>query len=271
MTILMRITTRFNVAGCLCAAVLWLMLLLPAPPAVAADGASDEFLTGYVTSILERDLHWERDSYRLKVADGVATITLFTDDPARRGAAEKQLRSIDGLQGMAIVVSPTASGKPEAVSSFLGVTGEREAFPVGDLFRPLLADPKQPQFFVSIYHFKTSVVRYTVASIGFGETFGLYRFLGLREGDGLQLNVEASMFAQFNLSTPSYDLINADYTLGLPATYRHGDNSLRFRIYHQSSHLGDEFLQSINPLQQVNLSYEAVELIYSREWGGWRV
>jgi hypothetical protein len=34
--------------------------------------------------------------------------------------------------------------------------------------------------------------------------------------------------------------------------------------------LGDEFLQSINPPQRVNLSYEAVELIYSREWGGWR-
>jgi hypothetical protein len=267
MNIVMRITTRFNVAGCLCAAALWLMLLFPAPPAVAADGSGDEFLTGYVTSILERDLHWEKDSYRLEVTGGVATITLFTDDPARRDAAEKQLRSIDGLQGMAIVVSPTASGKP---GSFLGVTNEREAFPVGDLFRPLLADPKQPQFFISVYRFHSSVVRYTVASVGFGETFGLYRFLGLREGDGLQLSVDGGLFAQFNLSTPSYDLINADYIIGLPATYRYGDNSLRFRIYHQSSHLGDEFLQSINPPQRVNLSYEAVELIYSREWGGWR-
>jgi hypothetical protein len=31
---------------------------------------------GYIASILERDLHWERDSYILKIADGVATITL---------------------------------------------------------------------------------------------------------------------------------------------------------------------------------------------------
>ena len=253
------------------AAALRLMLLFPVSPAVAADGAGDEFLTGYITSILERDLRWEKESYRLKVVGGVATITLFTDDLARRGAAEEQLRSIDGLQGMAVVVSPTAGGKPGAVSSFLGVTGEKETFPVGDLFRPLLADPKQPQFYFSVYHFKTSVARYTVASIGFGETFGLYRFLGLREGDGLQLNVEGGLFAQFNLSTPSYDLINADYTIGIPATYRRGDNSLRFRIYHQSSHLGDEFLQSNNPPQRVNFSYEAVELIYSREWGGWRV
>ena len=59
---------------------------------MAADRAGDEFLTGYVASILERDLHWERDSYILKIVNGVAVITLFKDDPMRREAADKQLR-----------------------------------------------------------------------------------------------------------------------------------------------------------------------------------
>ena len=254
-----------------CAASLCLMLLFPSPPAVAADRVGDEFLTGYVASILERDLHWKRDSYILKIVNGVATITLFKDDAVRREAAEKQLRTIDGLHKVAIVVKPADVGKPGAVSRFLGITGEGEAFPTGDLFRPLIADPKQPQFFVSINRFSSSGVRYTMASVGFGETFGMYRFFGSREGNGLQLSVDGALFAQFNLDAPSYDLINADYTLGIPVTYRHGDNSLRFRIYHQSSHLGDEFLQSVNPPERVNLSYEAIELIYSREWGGWRV
>ena len=271
MTMLMRTTTCFNVACCLCAVALCLMLFFPARPALAVDGAGDEFLTGYIASILERDLHWQRNSYRLKVNRGVATITLFKDDLARREAAGKQLRTIDGLQEVAIVVESADRGKPGAVSRVMGLTGEGKVFPVGDLFRPLLADPKQPQFFVSINRFKSSGVRYTVAAVGFGETFGMYRFFGSREGNGLQLSVEGALFAQFNLDTPSYDLINADYTIGIPATYRHGDNSLRFRIYHQSSHLGDEFLQSVNPPERVNLSYEAIELIYSREWRGWRV
>ena len=271
MTMLMRITTCLNVTGRLCAVSLCLMLLFPSSPAVAADRAGDEFLTGYIASILERDLHWERDSYILKIVNGVATITLFKDDPMRREAADKQLRTIDGLQGITIVVKPADAGKPGAVSRFMGITGEGKAFPTGDLFRPLIADPKQPQFFVSINRFKSSGVRYTMASVGFGETFGMYRFFGSREGDGLQLSVEGALFAQFNLNTPSYDLINADYTIGIPVTYRYGDNSLRFRIYHQSSHLGDEFLQSVNPPERVNLSYEAIELIYSREWRGWRV
>ena len=147
----------------------------------------------------------------------------------------------------------------------------RPAFPLGDPFRPLLADPKQPQFFVSVLRFQSTGLQYTMASVGFGETFGLYRFFASGERNGLQLSVEGALFAQFNLSTPSYDLINADYTIGIPATYRQGAHSLRFRVYHQSSHLGDELLQGANPPERVNLSYEAIELLYSCEWRGWRV
>ena len=271
MTTLMRITTLLNVTGRLCAVFLCLLLLFPSSPAVAANRAGDEFLTGYVAAIIERDLHWERDSYILKIVNGVATITLFKDDPTRREAADKQLRAIDGLVGIAIVVKPADAGKPGVVSRITGITGESEAFPTGDLFRPLLADPKQSQFFVSINNFESSGVRYTMASVGFGETFGLYRFFGSREGDGLQLSVEGSLFAQFNLNTSSFDLLNADYTIGIPFTYRYGDNSLRFRVYHQSSHLGDELLLSANHPERVNLSYEAIELIYSRDWRDWRV
>jgi len=262
--------TCFRMPGLLCVASLCLMFLLPSHPAAAADRAGDEFLTGYVASILERDLLWERDSYVLKIVNGVATITLFKDDPMRREAAGTQLCSVDGLQRVAIVVKTTDAAKPGPVGRLVGITGEGEAFPTGDLFRPLLADPKQPQFFVSLNGFKSPDVRYTMASVGFGETFGMYRFFGSREGNGLQLSVQGGLFAQFNLDSSSSDLINADYTIGIPVTYRYDDNSLRFRLYHQSSHLGDELLLSTNHPERVNLSYEAVELIYSREWRGWR-
>jgi hypothetical protein len=247
------------------------MLLFPAPPAVAKDRTGDEFLTGYVASILERDLNWERDSYILKIVNGVATITLYEEDQVRQEAADKQLRAIDGLQGITIVVKPADMGKPIAVSSFMGVTDQGEAFPTGDVFHPFIADPKQSRFFVSLRRFSSLDLRYTMASVGFGETFGMYRLFGSREGDGLQLSLEGALFAQFNLDSASSDLINADYTIGIPVTYRYGDNSLRFRLYHQSSHLGDELLLSGNHPERVNLSYESTELIYSRDWREWRV
>ena len=266
-----RSTIFVNFAVSLYALSLCLILFFPSFPASAADRASDEFLTGYVVSILERDLHWERNSYTLKIVGGVATITLFKDDPLRREAADKQLSALDGLQKVSIRVKPSDTAKPGAISRFMGITGETEGFPAGDLFLPLIADPKQPQFFVSMGRFSTPGIRYTMASVGFGETFGLYRFFGSREGDGLQLSIEGALFAQFNMSTPSHDLINADYTIGIPITYHHGDDSLRLRVYHQSSHLGDEFLLGGSAPKRVNLSYEALEFIYSREWRGLRV
>jgi len=266
----MRTTTWLYITGRLGAAALCLMLLFQSPLAIAADRISDEFLTGYIASILERDLHWERDSYMVKIVHGVATITLFKEDPTRREAADKQLRAIDGVQELTIVVKPKDAGKPEAVSSFMGVSDEAKAFPTGDLFQPLIADPKQAQFFANLRGFRSLGKDYTLAAVGFGETFGLYRFFGTREGDGLQLSVVGALFAQFNMDESS-DLINADYTIGIPATYRYGDNSLRLRIYHQSSHLGDELLLGANPPDRVNLSYEATELIYSYEWREFRV
>jgi hypothetical protein len=267
-----RVNTRLSPTGRLCAACLCLLLLsFPSLRAVPAERTGDDFLTGYIASILERELHWKRDSYSLKVTHGVATITLLEDDPMRREAAETQLRAIDGLQGMAIVVEPAVTGNSGSASTSTQTQGKAVAFPTGDVFQPLIADPKQPRFFVSAVRFSSVGVTYTMAPVGFGETFGLYRLAGGREGDGLQLSVEGALFAQFNLSTPSYDLINADYTIGIPVTYRHGANSLRFRIYHQSSHLGDELLLSANPPERVNLSFEALELLYSREWLGWRI
>ena len=247
------------------------IVLFSSSPVMSTDGLSDELLTGYVAAILERNLHWEKDSYVLKIVNGVATITLFEDDPMRRKSADKELRTIDGLQEIAVVVKPADAGKPGAVSRFMRITGETELFPVGDLFQPLIADPKCPQFFASINRSSSLGVQYTMASVGFGETFGMYRFLGNRKGDGLQLSITGALFAQFNLDAPSMDLINADYIIGIPATYRLGDNSLRLRVYHQSSHLGDEFLMEANAPERVNLSYEAIELIYSREWHRWRV
>ncbi|MBV5319237.1 MAG: DUF1207 domain-containing protein [Desulfobulbaceae bacterium] len=270
MTLLKRTATSPNIAR-LGATLLGLLFFGLTPLAGAADRASDQFLTGYMASIIERDLHWERNSYILTVVDGVATITLFKEDPMRQEAADKQLRAIDGVQRVTVVVKPAHTEKPGAIAGLLGITGETKVFPTGDLFRPLVADPKQPQFFVGVTSFNSADTDYIMASVGFGETFGLYRFFGSKEGNGLQLSLEAGVFAQFDLESESSDLINADYTIGFPLTYRFDDNSLRFRLYHQSSHLGDELLLGTNPPDRVNLSYEALELIYSREWRGFRV
>jgi len=142
-------------------------------------------------------------------------------------------------------------------------------FPSGDLFRPLVADPKQPRFFAGYRRYDYKSEKINGAAVGFGETFGLYRHNTKEKGNGLQLNIAGAVFAQFNLDAPSHELVNADYIIGFPATYRRGPFSARFNIYHQSSHLGDEFLLRARP-ERINLSFESVNLVTSYEWKEWR-
>jgi hypothetical protein len=87
----------------------------------------------------------------------------------------------------------------------------------------------------------------------------------------VQLSLEGAVFAQFDLDSPSYDLLNADYIVGVPLTMRRGAFGARFRIYHQSSHLGDEFLLRPQDSVRVNLSFEAVEGILSVDVGALRL
>jgi hypothetical protein len=109
-----------------------------------------------------------------------------------------------------------------------------------------------------------------VGSIGIGDRFGLYRWAGPAPGDGIQLSISAAVFAQFDLASSSLDMLNADYVVGLPLSIRRGASSARLRLYHQSSHLGDEFLLRDEP-ERVNLAFESLELIVSRAMGGVRL
>ena len=144
----------------------------------------------------------------------------------------------------------------------------QSAFPKDDVFRPLLADPKQPQFFASwqATRVRTSQTSANIGSVGFGENFGFYT---RRKGcNGWQVGVLAGVFAQFNLDAPSKDLINADYVVGVPLSWRSGAWSTRVRLYHQSSHVGDEFLLGRPGFDRVNLSFEEIEAIvsYDTQW-----
>jgi hypothetical protein len=151
-----------------------------------------------------------------------------------------------------------------------GVVG----LPSGGVFCPLFADPKAIRSFATWLYgkFPTSTESRHLAAVGIGDGVALVRFGGPRPGEGLQLGLEAAVFSQFDLDAPSDDLLNADYVVGLPITYRIRAFSLRARLYHQSSHLGDELL--LRPETNVtreDLSFESAELILSQELGALRV
>lgn len=260
-----------------------LTVFLLAACAAIAQPPSDEYLKGYLTAILLREAKLAPDSFSVEVSGGAALVRLHQADEAARSRTEELLSGVEGLSSLQ--VSLDNAPKPESlparavytVREALGLSPEGTSFPAGDVFRPLVADVKQPQFFVSFRHFDAlsrsedpEFGSFTMASVAYGGVFGLYRRLGKQPGDGLQISMDGALFAQFNVDAPSKDLLNADYTVGIPVSYRENGFSARLRFYHQSSHLGDEFLLSYAP-ERVNLSYEAFQLTLSQEIGDWRL
>lgn len=145
--------------------------------------------------------------------------------------------------------------------------------PRGDVFCPLLADPKGQRSFVSYLHETSDQGDVNLGSVGISDAFGLLRVGGPKPGDGFQISLAGSVFAQFDLDSSSYDLVNADYIIGIPVNFRRSAFSMRFRLYHQSSHLGDEFLLRENNPKFVreNISFEAAEMILSLDGGPFRI
>ncbi len=160
--------------------------------------------------------------------------------------------------GSTRLVAQHAAGDPQGVT----------ALPQGQLFGALIADPKTPRFDTSVLQVSSGDRSTTVWAAAFGESFGLVRWGTAQRG--VQLDLSGGVFAQFDLGTPSADLVNADYVIGLPLTFRAGGLSAQLRLYHQSSHLGDEFLINTRT-QRVNLTFESVEWLTSYERHGWRV
>ena len=148
-------------------------------------------------------------------------------------------------------------------------------FPQGQLFYAPMANPREPRTHVTYLRLNLPGSSFNIGSIGFGDSFGLVSTPGWGKDDTWQLSISGAVFAQFNLDSSSLDLINADYIIGFPLSYRNGPWSARARIFHQSSHLGDEFLLlPQNPelkATRINLSFETIELLGAWEWNGFQL
>lgn len=145
-----------------------------------------------------------------------------------------------------------------------------EYFPVGHIFRPLAADPAEPRSFVSVLRARTDTDRINVASVGFGTNFGVIRWPGEAPGEGWQTGVFGVVFSQFNLSASADDLINSDFVIGVPLAFKRGALSARLRLWHQSSHLGDELILHGGAPARADLSMEVVDGVLAWERDGWR-
>jgi len=237
-----------------------------------ATPIDDAYLEGYAAGMLKRD--FDADFSGIKVRRGVMKVPVGGLSAGDRIAALQMLATIPGVfEVKPVDVAPDPMVEGSAAGDGLrmtktvdAITYETGSLPIGHLFKPLLADPRWPHFSSAYRNYVGDRINgRNNASVSFGETLPFYR--GNVGGTAMQWEVglQAGVFSEFNLDARSSDLINSDFIVSAYSSGRSGPAGVFLRVYHQSSHLGDEFLLQTQ-LERVNLSYEGADIRFSWEF-----
>lgn len=245
-------------------------------PAYSMGISNDSYIAGYATGILKRDFALDFSS--LVVRDGVITLPAHNLSPEDRVQVQRILSEIPGVVGVELlkddkqqnIAVSSPGNKQDTPESTLAPPVEAEVFPAGflptgHLFKPLLADPRWAHFSAAYRNYVgADIDGNNNGSVSFGETIPFYRANLGRTNVQWETGLQAGVFSDFNLGASSSDLINTDFIASVYSSMRTGQFSSFARIFHQSSHLGDEFLLRTQ-LERINLSYEGADLRFSYE------
>jgi hypothetical protein len=249
-----------------------LVLILATASLVVAAPADDGYIEGYAAAVLRREFALAAPS--LRVQQGVITIDAADLASVDQAAVLAQLQRIPGVARVEVrpagapppaVTPPPAPqpAPPAAQPPRLPPDQQIGLLPGGVIFKPLIADPRWPHFSAAWQHYFGDPQFKDAAAVSFGESFAIYRTkLG---PTWWEIGLQAGVFSIFDLNASSFDLVNADYMVGIPLSFRYEDLSMQLRVLHQSSHLGDEFLLRTRT-NRINLSYQKVDLKVSYEF-----
>lgn len=238
------------------------------------EDSTDPYLEGYIQALV--DMHF----YEYRVIVTVKDHHVFLANlPKNELTAASILAFVKDLPGVQSVQAKELT-KEEMKSREKYVEQPRVNgiwFPQTTmLFQPLMADPREPYNYAA-YRYGDKVVGKQAAAVAIGDDFPLFRWrdVFMWHGD-LQLGIQGGIWAVFNYKDVPHrngetcELVNTDYFLGFPLTYAYDRWSFRARLYHISSHLGDEFIVNHPSYlhKRKNPSYEALEFIASYQLSG---
>jgi hypothetical protein len=250
----------------LCLAVCAALLCL-AHVARAADApVEDAYLRGYVSAVLERD--FTLSDAISDVRDGVVYLREESVGEADRARVRDAVASVKGVVDVRYVPTAEAAVPPPAPGA-----SSLDFLPAAPLFRPVIGDPRWPRFSATYQWYRKDPILGHVGSATFGGMFPILQGPAFADARW-DMGIQAGVFSIFDLDADSLDLVNADYWIGFPIGARWGPVALTVRPYHQSSHLGDEFLLRTRT-NRINLSFEAIDALlgvdlwsFGRIYGG---
>jgi len=263
-----------------------LTLLLGRALSAGAVATDDAYMAGYAAAVLEREFRVTAPS--LTVRDGVMTLAGSDLGGADQATVVAALSRIRGVRRVIVLTAPAsvtattvaepgAAPAPGTAPAPARSTGQAipplegtptfEVLPAGLLFRPLIADPRWPAFGTTVRHYFDDSKWQSIAAVELGDMMPLVRG---RIGETWQweVGVHAGLWALFDMDSSSANLTNLDYIVGAFASVRQGPWSGIARVFHRSTHLGDEEIIH-HHTNRINFSYEGMDARISYEPWDW--
>ena len=131
-----------------------------------------------------------------------------------------------------------------------------------------MAHPRRVRSFISAVHESRIPTSTQLVRMGLGDA--LFLAAGQTSGGtGWEVELVAGVMGEFDLGVSSFDFIAADFLVGVPVRMKRGGFTGTFRLYHQSSHLGDDVLARDDvTLDSLNAyDFEAVEVYLGQDLG----
>lgn len=254
--------------------VLLCLTVLTGTAPVAGAAESDErdaFIRGYAAAILDREL--KVDVEAIVVNNGAITVTAEGLDGSERQKVIDAISSIDGVISVNVAAEHSDAtpvmqdAAPRENAPRPGLGGEPSLLSTRRVFDPLLADPRWPHMSTSAQQYNNHDLGKSIGAVSYGGRLPLVRRRTDR-GDDWEIGLQGAVFAAFDLASDSGNLLNADYTVGVTWAGRRENTSVMARFFHQSSHIGDEFLLENPEFRRDNYSWEAVDIIVSQDLCG---
>lgn len=126
--------------------------------------------------------------------------------------------------------SAAAAAEPEPFSAFPDAAG---------IFRQSVADPRRIQLSADYYRLDG----HDVSDVALGHSWGMARWMTNGGAWTWQWNLEAMAFSRFHLAGDVNEFQVVDFLGNLPVEARSGRFSGRAMLFHESSHLGDDYIR----------------------------
>ena len=169
-----------------------------------------------------------------------------------------------------VMVAATTAPAQTTDSTITGSSREQGFLPA-IVFRPLIADPAEPQLGTALRSGDFSQRGSLEGIATFGASLPILGFVSANKKTAVQVGAAGGMIARFDMHTRANDIVSEDYEIGFPVWMRSGIFGARFRVYHRSSHIGDEFVLNNPGFTRFDMTYEAVEGVTGVTFGGARV